>query len=304
MILSMIRRKPTSIPGIYLITNTTNGKVYVGQARNINTRWSIHRHHLKHGTHNNRYLQRAWDKAGADAFIFSVALDLSTTTEGAMTEELNFYEALIFAAHKKTYNLLRPGLEGHICGPETLAKLSAASKGAWDRARLNPDLMAARLAPLHAARRTPEARKAFSDTTAALWETPKYREAMMQIAVEKWDRPGYRENHAEKLGEAWSDPVKREIRVAGLVAAWADPQVKARRVEATMAGQAKAMEDPNGKMRKRHEKRWASTDERYRQSKQCATEWADPEIRAKRIAALKAGQARRRAREAEAKKAA
>lgn len=58
--------------GIYKIENLKNGKVYVGQAVDIKRRWSRHRMELKKGIHSNKYLQRAYDKYGVDAFRYSV----------------------------------------------------------------------------------------------------------------------------------------------------------------------------------------------------------------------------------------
>lgn len=59
--------------GIYLITNTTDGKVYVGSAaQGFKKRWDSHRSLLRRGKHDNRHLQRAWDKYGEDVFVFSV----------------------------------------------------------------------------------------------------------------------------------------------------------------------------------------------------------------------------------------
>ena len=58
--------------GIYIIKNTINGKFYIGSAVNIKTRWSQHRHQLKHNKHGNRYLQRSWNKHGTENFVFEV----------------------------------------------------------------------------------------------------------------------------------------------------------------------------------------------------------------------------------------
>ena len=56
--------------GIYAITNTVNGKVYVGASVNIRKRFTVHRNQLCNGTHGSSYLQRAWKKHGALAFEF------------------------------------------------------------------------------------------------------------------------------------------------------------------------------------------------------------------------------------------
>ena len=58
--------------GIYAIVNTTNDKVYIGSAVYIKVRLSVHKKHLIAGTHVNIHLQRAWDKYGDGAFVFTI----------------------------------------------------------------------------------------------------------------------------------------------------------------------------------------------------------------------------------------
>ena len=58
--------------GIYKIENKVNGKVYIGQARNIEERWKNHISCLNSGKHDNSYLQRAWNKYGKDNFEFII----------------------------------------------------------------------------------------------------------------------------------------------------------------------------------------------------------------------------------------
>jgi group I intron endonuclease len=58
--------------GIYSITCLQTGKVYVGQAMDIESRWNAHYQTLIAGTHENNYLQRAWIKYGPDAFAFEI----------------------------------------------------------------------------------------------------------------------------------------------------------------------------------------------------------------------------------------
>lgn len=62
----------TTICGVYTITNTKNGKKYVGQSLDVLQRWRQHRHRLDEGTHLNAHLQAAWKLHGADAFLFQV----------------------------------------------------------------------------------------------------------------------------------------------------------------------------------------------------------------------------------------
>lgn len=62
----------TERPGVYVIRNTVNGKVYVGSASNISKRWHRHRKDLRLGRHKNLHLQAAWAKYGEGAFVFEV----------------------------------------------------------------------------------------------------------------------------------------------------------------------------------------------------------------------------------------
>jgi group I intron endonuclease len=57
--------------GIYAIEGPNNG-IYVGSAKSIAVRFRQHRWALDHNRHLNRHLQAAWNKYGADAFIFSI----------------------------------------------------------------------------------------------------------------------------------------------------------------------------------------------------------------------------------------
>lgn len=58
--------------GIYRITCTVNGKVYIGSSENVGHRLVAHRSMLRRQTHSSRGLQRAWLKHGPDAFTFEV----------------------------------------------------------------------------------------------------------------------------------------------------------------------------------------------------------------------------------------
>lgn len=58
--------------GIYKITCSENGRVYVGQAINIKDRWMSHMQCLNRNKHHNIHLQRAWNKYGEECFKFEV----------------------------------------------------------------------------------------------------------------------------------------------------------------------------------------------------------------------------------------
>lgn len=58
--------------GIYQIRNLVSGKRYIGSAVCFRRRWYVHRHQLENGTHHSRYLLRAWQKHGPEAFAFEI----------------------------------------------------------------------------------------------------------------------------------------------------------------------------------------------------------------------------------------
>ena len=57
---------------IYKIINAVNNKFYVGSAVNFEKRKARHLWRLKRGDHANKHLQAAWNKYGADAFVFAI----------------------------------------------------------------------------------------------------------------------------------------------------------------------------------------------------------------------------------------
>lgn len=59
--------------GVYTITNTVNGKLYVGStSMSFNYRWRKHYNKLLKNQHENYKLQNAWNKYGESNFIFEI----------------------------------------------------------------------------------------------------------------------------------------------------------------------------------------------------------------------------------------
>jgi group I intron endonuclease len=58
---------------IYMIRNTVNDKVYIGETIHLaEMRLAVHKRRLELGVHEKPVLQAEWNRFGADAFEFSV----------------------------------------------------------------------------------------------------------------------------------------------------------------------------------------------------------------------------------------
>lgn len=114
--------------GIYSITNTINGKVYIGSASNIRLRWNFHRSLLGRGKHHSKKLQNSWNKYGDDYFEFKVLLECSV-------ENLLLYEQRAIdsfcAAGELGYNVLPTAGSnyGFKASEDTKKKMSASMAG-------------------------------------------------------------------------------------------------------------------------------------------------------------------------------
>lgn len=77
------------IPCVYKITNTVNGKIYIGSAGNSTGfigRKNYHLYMLRRNTHNNSYLQSSWLTHGEAAFKFEIVEDLTGKTDTEIHE--------------------------------------------------------------------------------------------------------------------------------------------------------------------------------------------------------------------------
>ena len=58
--------------GIFLITNTANGRTLLGSSANLHGPLNRHRFMLSIGRHHNQALQDDWNQFGPDAFAFEI----------------------------------------------------------------------------------------------------------------------------------------------------------------------------------------------------------------------------------------
>ncbi len=152
---------PTS--GIYKITCTASGKFYIGSATSIAARWSAHQCFLRQGKHQNNYLQRSWNKHGADAFVCEV---VELVLAPCLIEREQYYLDTLKPFGKRGFNLApRAGsIYGIKLGPLSDAHRKAVSLSLRGKAKTKqhqqrisdslrgkPLSLACRIAQLHAA---------------------------------------------------------------------------------------------------------------------------------------------------------
>ena len=99
------------IIGVYKITNTLcpEGKYYIGYSCNVKLRWQKHKYKLKTGKHVNIYLQRVYNKYGADYLKYEI-LHACETKEEAQEYETSYLQDLTI--RDKLYNLLYDSIGG------------------------------------------------------------------------------------------------------------------------------------------------------------------------------------------------
>ena len=114
--------------GIYTITNTINGKRYIGSSKDIFARWIAHKGLLRRNKHQNKHLQSAWNKYGETAFEFKVVAFVMEceliTTESRLISLWNTDK------RHNGYNKREPSTLSFT--QETISKMRDSAKTYWD----------------------------------------------------------------------------------------------------------------------------------------------------------------------------
>ena len=130
--------------GIYRITCTTTGKIYIGSATNLRKRRNEHFRHLRRGIHDNPKLQNAWNKYSPDAFTFEV-LELVLPMSLTAREQYWFKKLKPFG--KNGFNILKTAGStlGQKASKETRQKMSKSQQGRRHSAETREKMRLSRL---------------------------------------------------------------------------------------------------------------------------------------------------------------
>ncbi len=115
--------------GVYRIRHLDSNRCYIGSsATGLASRWSQHRSALKKQTHDSPYVQNAWNKYGAHAFVFEVLLYCDP-------ENCLMYEQIALDHYQPVYNIRKVAASnmGIIPSQQTRDRISQTLKTTYAR---------------------------------------------------------------------------------------------------------------------------------------------------------------------------
>jgi group I intron endonuclease len=191
--------------GIYTITNTVNGKQYVGSSVNVERRWKEHKSTLRNGTHGNSKLRNAANKYGIDSLKFEQIVSIRDADVDK--ETLFKYEDLMFKELQPELNLA------------PVAGSTLGYKQTAEQRKRNSEAMKVK----HAS--DPEYREKMAAATAAAAARPDVKAKHAAAAA----RPDVRAKHAAATAAAAARPDVKAKHAAATKTSWEDESVRAAR---------------------------------------------------------------------------
>lgn len=114
------------IVGIYIIKNSKNGKVYIGQSVDVEYRICNHFSKLRCNRHDNEHMQRAYNK-NPSAFSWELLCECDETELDE--KEIQYIQEYKSTDRKHGYNRSYGGQKEHRATDETKRKMSESKKG-------------------------------------------------------------------------------------------------------------------------------------------------------------------------------
>jgi group I intron endonuclease len=217
--------------GIYRITCTANGKIYIGSAISLKVRRQHHWNRLKAKAHGNRHLQNAWNKHGPDAFTWDVIEFVAT--EQLIDREQHFIDQFDSCNPRLGFNISPTA--GSCLGckhtDEGKARKSAALKGkkkspeAVEKVRLallgkpgkpwTEETRAKACAAMKGVKRSPEACQRMREARLARPKRTLTEEQKAKIAAANRGRTGSDKQRAAATKanqtRVWTEEARRKI---------------------------------------------------------------------------------------------
>jgi group I intron endonuclease len=180
--------------GIYGITNTVTGKMYIGQTvTSFKSRWSGHRRALKNGNHKNPHLRSAAAKYGHKAFrIDALEVGPSGLTREQRVAWCNEREEFWIGDSylSSDYYNCQSGGNNSIPGPETCRKISENHVGFTGKTH------------------TDETKQLMSENNARYWKGKKRSKESIRKQFEA--RKGYTHSEETKRKQSESHTGKKK----------------------------------------------------------------------------------------------
>lgn len=170
------------VSGIYKITNLVNGKVYIGQSKDVLRRFKEH-FNIKSKV-SNTYLHYSMKHYGIENFVFEVIMK---------TYDLDYWEKFFIYWYQSFdseygYNLTEGGQKGtrrkddFVYTDEIRQKMSIAKKKNWQDENFRKNVLQAQ----NDGKSTQQARKNRSEATKNMWLNGKFSEQPAKIS--KWSK--------------------------------------------------------------------------------------------------------------------
>lgn len=129
----------TRTTGIYSITNKTNNRKYIGQSKDIGSRWKQHLYQLRRNSHHCQALQEDWNKYSYEDFTFQV--ELICTKKYLSEKEIEIWDKYednyngrptgqTYPEHtEQTKNKISDSMKGNTHSEKTKSRISDSMKG-------------------------------------------------------------------------------------------------------------------------------------------------------------------------------
>lgn len=174
-------------PGVYIIRNLLNGRLYVGSTVNLKTRKAQHFTHLRNNKHSNSFLQNDWNASGGEKWFQFEVLEITTRKNLRIREQV--YIDQHFDNKQECYNL-RKEATVHTSKfsntPEiTRKKHSRNMKKRWADSRTRKKLSDSISKAKSEKVKDPQYRKALSAALKKAWKKPTYKALRNKMANER-----------------------------------------------------------------------------------------------------------------------